>query len=231
MTESLGILGGMGPLTSAEFLKTIYEVNISGPEQDAPACVLYSDPSVPDRTEAILSGSEDQMLDRLTEALENLSQLNAGKIVVACVTSHHLFPRLPLHLSAKLLSLVDLIISEVLSRQKKSLLLCSNGTRKKRLFEQHPLWIEANEFIVVPSEDDQMAIHGLIYHLKRNGSTFDAIQSVFALLQRYQLNSFIAACTEFHLLTKHLLRDEMQRHKYEVIDPLLTLARNIKSWS
>ena len=50
MTESLGILGGMGPLTSAEFLKTIYEVNISGPEQDAPACVLYSDPSVPDRT-------------------------------------------------------------------------------------------------------------------------------------------------------------------------------------
>jgi aspartate racemase len=231
MTETLGILGGMGPLASAEFLKTIYEFNISGREQDAPACMLYSDPTVPDRTEAILNGSEDQTLDRLTRALENISHLSAGKIVVACVTSHHLFPRLPPHLSAKLLSLVDLIISEALRRKQKSLLLCSNGTRKKRLFEQHHQWGEANEFIVLPSEDDQTAIHCLIYHLKRTGSTHDAIQTVFELLQRYQVNSFIAGCTEFHLVTKHLLRDEVGRQKCEMIDPLLTLAKNIRSWS
>ena len=92
----------MGPLASAEFLKTIYEFNFSRTEKDAPAFVLYSDPSVPDRTEAIL--------------------------------------------------------------------------------------------------------------------------------QRYQLNSFIAACTEFHLLTKHLPRDELLRQKYEVIDPL-TLAKNVRNLS
>jgi len=231
MTESLGILGGMGPLASAEFLKTIYEFNISGPEQSAPACILYSDPSVPDRTQAIITGSEDLMLGRLTTALENLTQLKVGNIVVACITSHHLFPKLPAHLSAKIISLVDLIISDVLRSQKKSLLLCSDGTRKKQLFERHKQWNEARHFIVLPSDDDQATIHGLIYQLKMNGSAQDAIESVFELLERYQLNSFIAACTEIHLLTKHLLRDGLRSQEYQAIDPLMTLAKNLGSFS
>src|SRR5438105_2614603 len=196
MTEALGILGGMGPLASAEFLKTIYEFNVSGPEQKAPACILYSDPSVPDRTQAIISGSEDLMLGRLTTALEGLVQLRVGKIVIACVTSHHLFSKLPAHLSAKIISLVDLIIAEVLRSQTKSLLLCSNGTRKKQLFEHHQQWSEAREFIVLPSDDDQTTVHDLIYQLKMNGSTYDAMETVFALLDRYHVDSFIAACTE-----------------------------------
>jgi aspartate racemase len=221
----------MGPLASAEFLKTIYEFNISGQEQSAPACILYSDPSIPDRTQAIITGSEELMLGRLTTALENLAQLKVGNIVVACITSHHLFPKLPAHLSAKIISLVDLIISDVLRSQKQSLLLCSDGTRKKQLFERHKQWSEARHFIVLPSDDDQATVHQLIYQLKMNGSTQDAIESLFALLERYQLNSFIAACTEIHLLTKHLLRDGLRSQEYQAIDPLMTLAKNLGSFS
>jgi aspartate racemase len=43
----LGVLGGMGPLASAEFLKTIYEESLDGPEQTAPQVVLHSDGSSP----------------------------------------------------------------------------------------------------------------------------------------------------------------------------------------
>ena len=50
MTKLLGILGGMGPLASAEFLKTIYEYGTRDLEQRSPACILYSDPTFPDRT-------------------------------------------------------------------------------------------------------------------------------------------------------------------------------------
>lgn len=52
----LGVLGGMGPLASAEFVNTVYRLNMTEPEQQAPALVLRSDPSIPDRTAAILSG-------------------------------------------------------------------------------------------------------------------------------------------------------------------------------
>ncbi len=228
-TAALGILGGMGPLASAEFLKTIYETNISGPEQDSPACILYSDPRVPDRTEAILLGSEDDLLSGLALAIENLCQLNVRKVVIACVTSHHLLTSLPAHLSEKIISLVNLILAEVLVQRKKYLLLCSTGTRRARVFEHDRRWSEAAEFIVLPSDKDQALIHDLIYRLKRNASTKDSFECLAEILEKYKLNSFIAGCTEFHLLTRYLKQQETAISKYEVIDPLLMLAQNFRS--
>jgi aspartate racemase len=231
MTESLGILGGMGPLASAEFLKTIYEFNMAGEEQASPACVLYSDPSVPDRTQTILDGLDDMMLERLTEALEKLCGLKVHKIVITCVTSHHLLPLLSADLKGKIISLVDLIVHEVSQRKTRCLLLCSDGTRAKRLFQQHARWKEAKAHIVLPSDEDQAVIHSLIYRLKKNGSCKDVMQCLAAMLQKYDLNVFIAGCTEFHLLTKYLLAEESQAGKYHAIDPLMTLARDLKSFT
>ncbi len=54
--KRLGILGGMGALASAELLYTVYRLNTTEPEQGSPVCLLYSDPSIPDRTGAILRG-------------------------------------------------------------------------------------------------------------------------------------------------------------------------------
>ena len=50
MRTILGILGGMGPLASAEFVRSVYELNVQTKEQASPVCVLYSDPTIPDRT-------------------------------------------------------------------------------------------------------------------------------------------------------------------------------------
>jgi aspartate racemase len=55
----------MGPLASAEFVKTIYEYNLASREQEMPACILLSDPTIPDRTEAIQNGAEEKVVARL----------------------------------------------------------------------------------------------------------------------------------------------------------------------
>ena len=91
----LGVLGGMGPLASAEFLKSIYEVEIPGPEQNTPAVVLHSDPSMPDRTTAFLNGRSEIVLERFITALERLDREGVSKIVVCCITIHYLLPQLP----------------------------------------------------------------------------------------------------------------------------------------
>ncbi len=91
----LGILGGMGPVVSAEFLKTIYEYTPQGREQDSPRCVVISDPAVPDRTEAILSGLDEELFEHFRESLQKLFFLCADKIVITSLPSHYLFPRLP----------------------------------------------------------------------------------------------------------------------------------------
>ena len=45
----------MGPVASAvaEFVRTVYELAAVELEQDAPVVILYSDPTVPDRTEGV----------------------------------------------------------------------------------------------------------------------------------------------------------------------------------
>ena len=44
--EIWGILGGMGPLASAEFVHTIYQETISGTDQNSPTVILLSNPAV-----------------------------------------------------------------------------------------------------------------------------------------------------------------------------------------
>src|SRR5687767_1896030 len=136
----LGIVGGLGPLASAEFLKTIYEYSLGGLEQDSPTVIMYSDPTFPDRTEAFLANNADPVLSQLTEVIERLLDAGATKVVFCCMTIHYLLPRLPTPLRERVVSLLDVIFEDVGRSRKKHLLICSSGTKKLRLFQDHEQW-------------------------------------------------------------------------------------------
>jgi aspartate racemase len=223
----LGVVGGMGPLASAEFLKTIYEYNISDCEQESPPVVMYSDPTFPDRTESFLAGSSGELLARLTGSLERLCDLGASRLVICCFTIHHLVPRLPLHLREKIWSLVDVALASVRERRGKHLLVCATGARSVRLFEDHDLWEAVKGFIVLPDEADQGLIHGLIYKIKRNHEPGELTGSLRSLLSKYSVNSFLAGCTEIHLLTKHLTAANGRGDGIDFIDPLTVIAERL----
>lgn len=230
MAKLLGILGGMGPMASAEFLQSIYEFNSGDREQESPACILYSDPTFPDRTEAIFKGTEELLIDRLVEALENLCKLGASKIAIACVTLHYFLPKIPLPLQNKVVSLVDVIVEEVLKSKTRYLLLCTQGTRKAGILQKSDKWSAIEPHVVLPNEEDQAIIHDCIYKIKSYNSqqaVVDYSNYLETLLEKYQVEGFIAGCTEFHLVTKHLMKVSKEGRKpYKVIDPLLTLATN-----
>jgi aspartate racemase len=224
MNKILGILGGMGPLASAEFLKTLYEFNVADIEQEMPACFLYSDPKIPDRTEAIVTGSDEVLINCFIEALERLYFLGVNKIVIPCITIHHFLPRVPLILREKVISLVDLILEEVLKSKERHLLLCTTGTLKAGIFQQHSLWSLAEQYIIIPHEE-QNKIHHFIYQIKKEAIKESAIPFIDTLLKKYEVNSFIAGCTEIHLLTKYLIQHDDQN--YRVVDPLLIMAKEL----
>jgi aspartate racemase len=93
--EIWGILGGMGPLASAEFVSSIYRETFSGREQQAPRVLLLSDPTIPDRTECLLNGDHEMLLERLAAGVGQLVLMGATRIVICCMTIHPLVPRLP----------------------------------------------------------------------------------------------------------------------------------------
>lgn len=225
--QIIGILGGMGPLASAEFLKTIYQFNIEGLEQQSPTCILYSDPTVPDRSEAIRSGQDEPLLGIIANSLERLFQMGCTKVIVCCITSHHFLEKLPADLRKQVISLVDVIIDEVAHSDRRHLLLCTNGSRLSRVFERHARWPSVSSRILLPDEEDQQTVHGLIYRIKANASVDSVSDTLTPFMNKYEVNSFIAGCTEIHLLAKRLLRANSD-HAYTILDPLMVLARELR---
>ncbi|WP_331129309.1 aspartate/glutamate racemase family protein [Longimicrobium sp.] len=219
----LGVLGGMGPIASAAFVRDIYDQCAVRREQETPRILLYSDPTVPDRTEALLSGADDTVLEPITRLLELLAGLEATEIVMCCVTAHALLHRLPTKLRARVVSLVELALREAIRRGERQLMLCTDGTRRLRVFENHPLWSDAKELVVLPDEGDQKAVHCLVYRLKGGAPAEPVREDVAAMLRKYQTGSFIAGCTEMHLLWPGA------GPAWSCVDPLRLIAASLGS--
>jgi len=219
--EVLGIVGGLGPMASAEFLKTVYEYGIGENEQDAPVVLMYSDPTFPDRTDAFLAGESELLLERLTGALQCLDDAGASRFVICCMTIHHLLPSLPVHLGSRVVSLLDVIFDNLKPPPRRHLLICSNGTRRLELFQKHRQWERHKSEIVLPDDDDQNKIHReLIYPIKKRPDFARLQLFLERLLQRYEVDSFIAGCSEIHVLAKHVALNGVG-----CIDPLTIIAR------
>ena len=221
----LGVLGGMGPLASAEFLKSIYEVDIPGPEQNTPAVVLHSDPSMPDRTTAFLNGRSEIVLERFIPALERLDRDGVSKIVVCCITIHYLLPQLPPALRARIVSLLDVIADTIGRTADRHLLLCTTGTRQLRLFETHPQWPAMKDRLVMPDDADQQEIHRTIYRVKEGADVQILVDLVNRLLEKYEVSSFVAGCTEIHFASKRFTGANGAPHR--CVDPLLIIANDV----
>ncbi len=200
--DVFGVVGGLGPLASAEFLRTIYEYGAGDVEQTMPAVFLVSDPTVPDRTQALVNGTSELLLDRLRTTVEQIVALRCSRIVVCCVTMHAVLPGLPEDLRRRIVSLIDVVIDQVRARGERQLLFCSSGTRATNIFERHPRWPEIEPLMIRPRPDDQAAIHSFIYRIKRDGNARRFVRAAGELLDTYGVRSLTVGCTEFHLLAK-----------------------------
>ena len=205
MTGALGVLGGMGPLASAHFIRTIYQLNCADREQDMPRVLLDSDPGFPDRTTAIMNGEEEWILRLLTSRVAGLIGLGATRIVVPCVTAHHFFARLEPALRAPIVSLVERTVRELAREPGPPLLMLStSGTRRAGIFERAPGWPVVSDRVVLPSQADQEFVHHLIYQLKRGRRPAAALSEIDALRCRYDCAGVVVGCTEFHLVSQEL---------------------------
>ncbi|MFW5897146.1 MAG: aspartate/glutamate racemase family protein, partial [Bacillota bacterium] len=58
---TVGIVGGMGPEATADLFMKIIRATPATCDQDHLPVVIVSDPSVPDRTQAVLGDGEDPL--------------------------------------------------------------------------------------------------------------------------------------------------------------------------
>ncbi len=229
-TPLIGILGGLGPLVSARFLDVIYRMQGTyDKEQELPSIILYSDPSIPDRTDCLLNGKEEILLALLIEKIDCLLAIGVTRVIISCITFHYLLPKLPPTLAEKIISLTSVALAEVIQRKERSLLLCTEGSRQMGIFEQDSLWTKAQPWVIKVDKEDQEQIHQFIYDIKRNQCPSKMEHSLKKMQKKYDVTSFIAGCTEFHLIATQHLVAPVKKTTISFIDPLLITAQNWKN--
>jgi aspartate racemase len=93
MTKRLGILGGMGPAASAEFVTRLVAQTPAACDQEHIPFVLWSDPTVPDRSTSLIN-RDDRPWAKLKAGVQGLKAAGCDHIVIPCNTAHFWFDRL-----------------------------------------------------------------------------------------------------------------------------------------
>jgi aspartate racemase len=220
--RKLGVLGGLGPLASVEFLRTVYEQSAGRSEQEMPHVVLVSDPTTPDRTlELLKDPASPALLAAFERGLTSLLRLDVDEIVVCCVTIHALLPAVRPELRSKVVSLIDIAVDAAMRSRERFLLVGTLGTSRLRIFESHAGWPRIADRVVLPEARDAERIHDWIYRLKAG----DDVRTIAAALETFcsdqGLGGFIAGCTEMHLVSRCLGR---LSSRISAIDPLHLVA-------
>ncbi|HWK89053.1 MAG TPA: aspartate/glutamate racemase family protein, partial [Longimicrobium sp.] len=199
--EALGVVGGLGPLASAEFVRTVYRCAAWDREQEAPRVLMDSNPAFPDRTSAFLAGEDDAVLPMLVEVLDGLVRLGATRLLICCMTAHHLLPRLSAELRRRIVPVPEVIVAQLRRATGRYVVLCTSGTRRLSLLERQPGWQEVADRVVFPDAADQDLVHHeLIYRLKRRADPAALAPLVSSLRARYGADGFVVGCSEIHLL-------------------------------
>jgi len=135
--KTLGVLGGMGPAAGAEFMRLLARDAPAKRDQDHPRVVMFSDPSIPDRGDAILGRGEDPT-PQLRYGLERLTEWGANVLSVPCNTAHVFIDRFRSELPIPFIHIIEATVDAAsASSPNGAWLLATSGTRRSGLYTEY----------------------------------------------------------------------------------------------
>jgi aspartate racemase len=216
-----GVVGGLGPRASNSFVGTIYELCADRIEQEQPRILLWSDPSVPDRTWSLAAGEEGVLVRALEGGLARLRDAGAEQIVICCITAHAVLEQIDESLRSLVIGLPDLAIEALRASGTPHLLACTTGTFSSGVFAHRLEGDDMESLLIEPPPAEQQHIHDLIYRLKYRSGDDEVARELASLAVRHR-TGIVAGCTELHLVSRH-----SALRTVSVIDPLEIAAQRI----
>jgi aspartate racemase len=206
MKKTIGILGGMGPEATSYIFELIIKNTRASKDQEHIQVIIYSNPKVPPRTDAILKRGPSP-LPFLLEGAKILRQAGADFIIMPCITAHYYHPEIIKKEKVSFLNLLDETLSytrQNLPHLKKIGLISSTGTIKSRLF--HDAFSKQGIEIIDPNDEEQKDVMEAIFGKEgikagfTSGRPKKIIQEVAAKLIQRGAEAVIAGCTEVPLV-------------------------------
>jgi aspartate racemase len=195
-------------------------------QQHIPA-VLWSDPRVPDRTQAKLQGGEDP-LPWLLNGIRHLEKAGAKVIVIPCNSAHMWYDQMASKTRLPILHIVKATIDDLQNRgvpQGKIGIMATAGTLKTAIYQQE---LESRGFTCVVPTDEEIEKYCTtsISLVKANqiAESYDPAVECIRNLQQRGAMAVVLGCTELPLAVPHKLRPGLGLKMADSIDGLAAAA-------
>ena len=219
MKKTIGIIGGMGPLATADLFEKIVGHTKAACDQEHLHVVIDSNTNIPDRTAALLHGGADP-LPELVKSAGRLEKMGADVLIMPCNTAHNYYDGIAAAVSVPVLHMVRLTAQALVERGvKKAGLLATDGTVRTGIYQKS--FAGSGVELLTPDEAGQRAVMEMIYQgVKAGDMAFDAQPARQAMERLLAAGAevLILGCTELPLAVK------LYGIALPAVDPTLELA-------
>lgn len=227
----LGIVGGVGPAATVDFMNKVIRNTPANRDQDHIKIVVEQNPQIPDRTAHLIRRETDPTV-ALLATCKRLEAEGAHAIAIPCNTAHAFVPDLQSHLGIPIVHMLEETVRFIRKRYgtaKPIGLLATSGTVQSQVYRG--IAEAAGLTLVVPDAAHQDKVMEAIYGKEgvkagyTEGRCVEALLAAAAHLTDAGAEVLILGCTELPLLLPECERFELGNHTVILIDPTEILAR------
>lgn len=201
--KTLGILGGLGPMSSVYFYEMLTSHTLAARDQDHLNILLSSRADTPDRTDFILGRSTDDPIPVMKFEVARLIGAGADIIAIPCNTAHYFYDRISEESGVPIINIIrQTAIFCYRQGIKKAGILATDGTIASGAYSG--VFDRAGMECVSPDKEGQSVITDIIYGQIKKGlkPDMDAFFGVVDSLQKQGCDRIILGCTELSLLKR-----------------------------
>ncbi|SEI92902.1 aspartate racemase [Arthrobacter sp. yr096] len=195
----VGILGGMGPAATADFYLKLVRATPATRDQEHLQVLIWSDPTIPDRTEALLRRGADPT-PALIAGAGFLKEAGAGMLAVPCNTAHAFLKAVQAEVDIPIIHMIEetaKYVQQLSPAVQRVGLLSTTGTQKAGLYQS---WLDRKGVAVIsPDTAGQGAVMDSIRAIKA-GKPASAVRPLFTRaafdLIDAGAQAIIGGCTE-----------------------------------
>jgi aspartate racemase len=225
----IGVVGGVGPLATVDFMEKIVTLTEARRDQDHIKMIVEQNPQIPDRTEHLLHQGTDPTI-ALFATCKKLEAAEADLIAIPCNTAHAFVARMQAHLRIPVLNMLDETMAQIASRYAGQLvgLLATSGTVESGVYAEAAA--RAGVQIIVPDAQHQALVMDAIYGAEgvkagvTEGRCRSDVQAAIDHLAERGAGVVVLGCTELPLLFPQTEGFEAAGRSIALLDPTLLLA-------
>jgi aspartate racemase len=202
--KTVGVIGGMGPEATADFLRRIIAATPARDDEDHIHVLIDNNPKIPSRLAALLEGNGEDPLTVLIAMARGLEKQGADFLTIPCNTAHYYRPAIAQAVAIPVLDMVALSVARLASQSPKPHkigMLASPAVQKVGLYESRLK--EAGFTALFPDADGEAKILGVIRAVKAAKLTDQHKRDyadVSAALERAGADAYLIACTELSVI-------------------------------